>query len=447
MSNAAAESFYGLGLAPNLLKRLEEIQFVTPTPIQHKAIPIGVRGEDLIGIAQTGTGKTLAFSLPLIQRISATNKQGLILCPTRELAIQVCETLEMVGKPFKLRSVLIIGGAPIFRQTKALKSNPHVIVATPGRLIDHLEQGNVRLEKTGILVLDEADRMLDMGFEPQIKRIMMNMPRERQTMLFSATMPPKISKIAQQYMKTPLRVEVAPAGTAAETVEQELFVIPRNQKLALLEQLLQEYQGTVLVFSRTKHGAKKICRVINKMGHPAAELHSNRTLPQRRKALDGFKSGKFRVMVATDIAARGIDVTEIELVVNYDLPENPEDYVHRIGRTGRAGHVGKAISFACPEQGKDVDAIERLINTRLPIREVPKLEGISPEYKKIMASRSSGRRDSRGGNGGGRNGGSSRYFSQGTRPGGGGGGRPRRPGGGGRPGGSGRSGGQRGGRR
>ncbi len=409
MTTESTTTFYGLGIAPNLLEQLDKINFVTPTPIQQKAIPIGIKGEDLIGIAQTGTGKTLAFSIPLIQRLSSIGKKGLIICPTRELAIQVNETLVKVGGPFGLHSTVIIGGVPIYRQIKALKNQPHVLVCTPGRLIDHMEQKTINLKEMGVLVLDEADRMLDMGFEPQIKRIIAAMPKERQTMLFSATMPPKISKMAQQYMKSPLRVEVARAGTSAETVDQELFVVPKNKKLALLEQLLDEYQGTVLVFSRTKYGAKKICSVVNKMGHTAAELHSNRSLGQRKNALEGFKNGKYRVLVATDIAARGIDVTMIELVINYDLPENSEDYVHRIGRTGRAGNVGKAISFACPEQGKDVDAIEKLINLRLPIRALPQLGDINPEYKKLMARRSSGGRN------GGRNGGGSRRPSSGSR--------------------------------
>jgi ATP-dependent RNA helicase RhlE len=364
-------TFYGLSIAPELLQRLEALKFVTPTPIQYKAIPIGIKGEDLIGIAQTGTGKTLAFSIPLIQRLAVLKCQGLIICPTRELALQVDETLQKVGGTFGLKTVVIIGGTNINPQIRALKKGPNVIVATPGRLIDHLQQKTIDLEKVGVLVLDEADRMLDMGFEPQIKKIMAQLPNKRQTMLFSATMPAKISQIANKYMARPLRVEVAPAGTAAEQVEQELFFVAKNQKMQLLEQLLSEYQGTVLVFSRTKHGAKKIARVINKIGHTAAELHSNRSLNQRRKALDGFKSGAYRVLVATDIAARGIDVTEIELVINFDLPDNSEDYVHRIGRTGRASHTGRAISFACPDQKSDVKAIEKLINTSLPVSPLP----------------------------------------------------------------------------
>jgi ATP-dependent RNA helicase RhlE len=259
------------------------------------------------------------------------------------------------------------------RQLRSLRLKPHVIIATPGRLIDHLEQRTVTLSNVGILVLDEADRMLDMGFEPQIKRILSAVPQDRQTMLFSATMPPEIGKIAMKYMKQPLRIEVAPSGTAAEKVEQEVFMVHRDLKILLLEKLLAEYKGTVLVFSRTKHGAKKIARIVNHLGHRAAELHSNRSLSQRIEAMNGFRSGKYRVLIATDIAARGIDVTGIELVLNYDLPENTDDYVHRIGRTGRAGLAGKAISFACPEQKRDIQDIERLIRARLPISPLPDL--------------------------------------------------------------------------
>lgn len=379
MNKQNSTTFYGMGIAPGILKRLDALNFVTPTPIQHKAIPIGIRGEDLIGIAQTGTGKTLAFSIPMIQRMSALKCQGLVVCPTRELALQVDETLKKVGGAFGLKTAVIIGGANIKHQVKVLKATPNVIVATPGRLIDHLQQRTVSLSKVGVLVLDEADRMLDMGFAPQLKKIMAALPHKRQTMLFSATMPAKIAQIARQYMAKPLRVEVAPAGSTAEQVEQELFVVPRHLKMALLEQLLGEYHGTVLVFSRTKHGAKKMTRLVNKMGHSAAEIHSNRSLNQRRAALDGFKSGKYRVLIATDIAARGIDVTEIELVINYDLPDNSEDYVHRVGRTGRAGNTGKAISFACPEQGRDVQAIEKLINIRLPILPLPELPSSTVE--------------------------------------------------------------------
>lgn len=376
----STDTFFGLGLAPNLLERLEKLNFVNPTPIQFKSIPVALKGEDLIGIAQTGTGKTLSFSLPMMQRLASLNKRGLILCPTRELALQVDKTLQKIGHALKLRTATIIGGVRIDRQIAALRKNPHILVATPGRLIDHLQQKTITLDQMGILVMDEADRMLDMGFLPQIKQILESMPAKRQTLLFSATMPPGVSKIARQYMQQPVRVEVAPAGTTADKIDQELFVVPRYQKMALLERLLDEYFGTVLVFSRTKHGAKKIAQAVNKLGHSATELHSNRTLGQRKRSLEGFKTGKYRVMVATDIAARGIDVKDIELVINYDLPDSADDYVHRIGRTGRAGKEGKAISFANPDQSRDVNAIEKLIQIRIPIASVPhEVKNIAPK--------------------------------------------------------------------
>lgn len=371
-------TFFGLNIAPDLLAQLEELGFAIPTPIQQKAIPIGVNGEDLIGIAQTGTGKTLAFAIPMIQRLSANKKNGLILLPTRELAIQVDEALHKIGKFFGLRTAVLIGGASMGTQIKAIKNRPHIIIATPGRLIDHLNQKTVSLSEVNMLVLDEADRMLDMGFEPQIKKILAVIPKERQTLLFSATMPEKISQIARNYMRQPVRVEVARSGTVAEQVDQEIFVVQKADKLRLLDRLLSEYRGTVLVFSRTKHGAKKITMAVRRMGHSTAEIHSNRSLAQRKEALSGFKTGRYRILVATDIAARGIDVIGIELVINFDLPDQAEDYVHRIGRTGRAGQKGKAISFASPEQKRDVQSIENLIRIRLPIKPLGELPAQRP---------------------------------------------------------------------
>lgn len=372
------EGFYGLGIAPNLLDRLQKLKYTVPTPIQHRAIPIALQGSDLVGIAQTGTGKTLAFAIPMLQRLSALKGRGLILLPTRELALQVDEAFQKLGRSFGLRTAVLIGGASMHLQTQSIRGNPHVIVATPGRLIDHLDQKTLTLNRVQILVLDEADRMLDMGFAPQIKRILQAVPRDRQTMLFSATMPTEIAQIATSYMKLPVRIEVAPSGTAAERVEQELFVVRKEDKLRLLEKILEQYRGTVLVFSRTKHGAKKMTRAVKQMGHAAAEIHANRTLAQRREALQGFKSGKYRILVATDIAARGIDVMGIELVVNFDLPDHTEDYVHRIGRTGRAGMAGNAISFATPEQRGDIRQIERLVRAQLPVRPLPSLPAHRP---------------------------------------------------------------------
>ncbi|MEO5927405.1 MAG: DEAD/DEAH box helicase [Patescibacteria group bacterium] len=403
--------FYGMGIAPKLLETLEKLNFSTPTPIQHKSIPIAIQGKDVIGIAQTGTGKTLAFGIPMIQRLAQTKGRGLIILPTRELALQVEETIAILGRGINLRTAVLIGGAAMGPQKSALSRNPHVIIATPGRLIDHMEQRTVKLTDVSVLVLDEADRMLDMGFAPQIKRILQAVPVDRQTMLFSATMPADIVKIATSYMKLPVRVEIARAGTAAEKVEQEIYVVRRDDKTRLLQKLLDDWKGTVLVFSRTKHGAKKITTSVRGMGHTAAEIHSNRSLAQRREALDGFKNGKYRVLVATDIAARGIDVKGIELVINFDLPDNPDDYVHRIGRTGRAGSEGNAISFATPDQGSDVRSIERLTHVRIPLTKLPELPverrlPVPPEREEYQPRHRSG------GYGGRRSGGSSSSSSR-----------------------------------
>lgn len=391
------ENFYGLGIAPKLLESLDRNNFKVPTPIQAKAIPIAIEGKDVMGIAQTGTGKTLAFGIPMMQRLSQVKGRGLILLPTRELAHQVEESLQKIGRSLGLKTALLIGGASMGMQRKALSYNPHVIIATPGRLIDHLDQRTIQLHQVSVLVLDEADRMLDMGFAPQINRILESVPKERQTMLFSATMPHEIIKLANSYMKLPIQVEVAPAGTTAERVAQEIFFVHRESKITLLQKLLEQYRGSVLVFSRTKHGAKKITFQLHKMGHRAAEIHSNRSLGQRREALEGFKSGKYRVLVATDIAARGIDVKGIELVINFDLPDNPDDYVHRIGRTGRAGQEGKAISFATPDQARDVKTIEKLVRQKIPLGSHPDIPKISMEEAEYFAPQPKHKSSFRGG--------------------------------------------------
>lgn len=366
-------SFYGLGIAPGLLEVLETLRFSVPTPIQHKAIPIAIEGKDIIGIAQTGTGKTLAFGVPMIQRLAQKQGRGLVIVPTRELAIQVNETLIKLAPVFKMKTVVLIGGESMYMQTQSLRSDPRIIIATPGRLIDHVSQHHIRLDDVIILVLDEADRMLDMGFAPQIERILRLIPRNRQTMLFSATIPVSIVKIAAAHMHLPVRTEIAPSGTAAERVSQEIFVVNRDMKGRLLGEMLQQYTGSVLVFIRTKIGARKVTRLLRAMRHAVAEIHADRTLEQRKEALSGFKSGRHRILVATDIAARGIDVRGIELVINYDLPDDPENYVHRIGRTGRAGLAGHAITFATPEQGNDVRNIEKIIRTSIPLSQHPRV--------------------------------------------------------------------------
>ena len=370
---ASGMTFGGLGIAPGLLDMLEKIRYTTPTPIQYQAIPAAIEGKDVVGIAQTGTGKTLAFGIPMIQLLVQSKGQGLVLVPTRELALQVDGELHKIGRSFGLRTAVLIGGLALGPQIAAIRRTPHIIIATPGRLIDHLQQKTMHLESVRVLVMDEADRMLDMGFLPQIKRILQAVPKDRQTMLFSATLPPEIMSVASAYMKLPIRIEVAPPGTTVDQISQEIFIVRKDEKERLLEKVLGEHKDSALVFTRTKHGARRIMRAVRAMGHSASELHSNRSLNQRREALDGFKSGKYRVLVATDIAARGIDVHGIGVVVNYDLPSQADDYVHRIGRTARAGAAGHAVSFAMPDEERGVRAIERLIRKNLQISKLPEL--------------------------------------------------------------------------
>ena len=363
--------FYGLGIAPAILQTLEKLDFHTPTPIQQQAIPVAIDGKDMIGIAQTGTGKTLAFGIPMVQSIMKSGGQGMVLLPTRELALQVDEVLYKIGKPLGLKTAVLIGGTSIRPQIGAIRRNPHIIIATPGRLIDHLEQRTIKLDRVNILVLDEADRMLDMGFKPQIMRILQGVPKQRQTMLFSATLPSEIISIASSQMKLPVSIEISPPGTTIENVSQEIFIVDRNSKQQMLMHLLKEHRGSTLIFTKTKYGASRVAKNLRDSGESVIEIHSNRSLSQRRGALDGFRAGRFRVLVATDIASRGIDVKAIETVINYDMPAKAEDYVHRIGRTGRAGMAGHAISFVTPEERNDIRRIERLIRKSIPISSTP----------------------------------------------------------------------------
>jgi ATP-dependent RNA helicase RhlE len=353
--------FGDLNLPDRINQTLNRLQFTVPTPIQAKAIPVGLDGSDLIGIAKTGTGKTLAFGIPIAVRLKP-GLTALVLVPTRELAIQVQENLTQLG----LRTACVIGGAPMHRQVRELRSNPAVIVATPGRLIDHLNQRTTNLNRVSIVVLDEADRMFDMGFAPAVRNILDQIPAGRQTMMFSATMPKEICDLANEQLVNPVRVEIEPAGTITDNVSQEVWTVPFEQKQATLEHILYENKGSILVFTRTRHGARKLAKSIRILGHSADEIHSDRTLNQRQSAMYSFKTGAIRILVATDIAARGIDVKEIGLVLNFDVPENPEDYVHRIGRTGRAGSSGRAITLATPQQHRDIKDIERILNAPLP---------------------------------------------------------------------------------
>jgi len=365
ITQEADKKFSDLGISDSILAILKKLNLEIPTPIQRKTIPIAILGQDLIGVAQTGTGKTFAFGIPMLERIGATKGQGLVIAPTRELASQVEESLKKLGNALGLRTALLIGGEALDRQLFSLRKKPHIVVATPGRLIDHLKRRTFKLSQINILVLDEADMMLDMGFAPQIQEILKQAPAERQTMLFSATMPAAIVKIAANFMKLPVSIEVAPPGTTAAQVDQEIFIINGEERFNHLVKILSQYAGSVLIFVRTKHGVKGLTLKLQSLGHKAVEIHSNLSLSRRKAALDGFKSKRDRILVATDVAARGLDINAIELVVNYNLPDNSEDYVHRIGRTGRAGQGGKAITFATANEQKEIRDIERLINKNI----------------------------------------------------------------------------------
>jgi ATP-dependent RNA helicase RhlE len=353
-------TFESLNLSSEILADIRRAGFETPTPIQAQAIPPALTGGDLIGCAQTGTGKTAAFAIPIIERLAdGAGLRALVLAPTRELALQIQECFDGLGAGRRVSAATVIGGEAMGPQVEALRRRPTVLVATPGRLLDHLERGNVSLGTIRILVLDEADRMLDMGFAPQIERILKRVPLDRQTLCFSATMPPEVERLVRGHLVRPIRIQVGPASRPVDKVSQVLYPLHRDEKTPLLLSLLRGEGGKVLVFTRTKHRADRLARAVGDAGHRVARLHANRSQSERRRALDGFRAGQYRVLVATDIAARGIDVVDISHVINYDLPATPEDYIHRIGRTARAEASGLASSFAAPEEGEQLRAIER----------------------------------------------------------------------------------------
>ncbi|MFL6283359.1 MAG: DEAD/DEAH box helicase [Pyrinomonadaceae bacterium] len=358
--------FDELGLQPALLRACESAGYEVATPIQERAIPVLLTGADLIGCAETGTGKTAAFLLPTLQRMSERKRPGvrvLVLAPTRELVSQIDESYKLLAPKGSARCAAIIGGASMSRQTDALRKGAGVVVATPGRLLDHVERRTVDLSQVEVLVLDEADRMLDMGFLPQIRKVLAELPRERQTMLFSATMSESIEQLARTTMKSPEMIEVNRRGSAALSVEQKAYVVATESKTALLLDLLERERDTferVLVFTRTRRGAERLSHILEAREHAADRIHADRTQREREAALQGFKDGRTRVLVATDIAARGIDVDSVSHVINYDVPEAPEDYVHRVGRTGRAGATGRAITLVTPVEESSMRAIERL---------------------------------------------------------------------------------------
>ncbi len=366
-------SFSSLGLAEPILRALADESYLTPTPIQAQAIPYLLAGRDLLGIAQTGTGKTAAFALPLLQRLAADRQpprrnetRVLILTPTRELAIQIDESVRAYGRHLGLRSAVIFGGVNQHRQVEALRRGLDIVVATPGRLLDLMEQNHVRLDRVSILVLDEADRMLDLGFIHPIRKIVGRLPRERQSLLFSATMPREIEQLAQFILRDAARVEVTPQATTVERVEQRvLFVATADKRDALANLLKDPAIGRTLVFTRTKHGADRVAHHLDRAGVKSGAIHGNKSQNARQRALGDFRDGHIRVLVATDIAARGIDVDGITHVVNFELPNVPESYVHRIGRTARAGADGVAISLCDPSERAFLRDIEKLTRQRL----------------------------------------------------------------------------------
>jgi len=381
-------SFDSLGLAPALLRALSEAGYEKPTPIQAAAIPEVLAGHDLMAAAQTGTGKTAAFSLPLLHRLAGEVRgdgqgrrpiRALILTPTRELAAQVQDNLRDYGKYVRLSSTVIFGGVGMGNQLQALRRGVDIVVATPGRLIDHMQQRSVDLSKVDVLVLDEADRMLDMGFLPALKRILAAVPRQRQTLLFSATFAPEIKALAQQFMREPREVSTTPANTVANTVTHVVHPVDAaNKRELLLHILAQDSRRQTLVFSRTKHGADKLVRHLEQAGIRAAAIHGNKSQNARTRALSDFKTGRVTVLVATDIAARGIDIDQLPVVINFDLPMVAEDYVHRIGRTGRAGAEGQAISLVSHDESGLLRDIGRLLKTDLSIRNVEGYEPSAP---------------------------------------------------------------------
>jgi ATP-dependent RNA helicase RhlE len=407
--SAPVTGFADLGLAPLLLRALAEEGYATPTPIQCKAIPQVLAGRDLFGCAQTGTGKTAAFALPLIQRLRADGRspaprrcRTLVLAPTRELAAQIHESFLAYGRHAGIRSAVIYGGVGQHAQARAMTQGVDVLVATPGRLLDLVGQRLVDLRAVEYLVLDEADRMLDMGFIHDMRKIVGMLPTDRQTLLFSATLPDEVRSLAATMLRDPLEVKTARQATPAETVSQSVFFVPKKDKKPLLVQLLrEEATGRVIVFARTKHGADKLHRDLDRAGIKAAAIHGDKSQAQRERALAAFKSPRPPVLIATDIAARGIDVDNVTHVINYELPHEPETYVHRIGRTGRAGQEGAAVSFCDAEERSRLVAIERLLRREIPARNEPPAYAESQAEDQPRSGRSRGTRSRGGQHGGG----------------------------------------------
>ncbi len=368
-------TFAELQLLPAIQKALSEEQYLEPTPVQAVAIPHLLAGADLFGCAQTGTGKTAAFALPILDALGRDTRKAvpkaprvLVMSPTRELAAQIDASFQTYGRHLRVHHAVIFGGVGQFQQVRALQRGVHVLVATPGRLLDLMNQGHVRLDELEVFVLDEADRMLDMGFLPDLKRIIRKLPEKRQSIFFSATLPERVAELAEELLRDPVRVEITPQATTVELIEQRVLHVEPNNKRALLDEILQSSGlGQVLVFSRTKHQADRIARDISKNGVQAKSIHGDKSQNDRKRILEGFRDGRFQVLVATDLAARGLDVDGITHVINYDLPVEPENYVHRIGRTGRAGATGIALTFCGATERRQLKLIEKMIRTTIPV--------------------------------------------------------------------------------
>lgn len=364
-----------MGLPEKLLTRLQDLGLNDPTPIQARAIPHALNGQDVLGLAQTGTGKTAAFGVPLIAQMmqygrkpAANTVRGLVLAPTRELANQIAATLKGLTENTPMKVGLVVGGVSINPQISRIAKGTDILVATPGRLIDILDRGALDLGSCDFLVLDEADQMLDLGFIHTLRKIAALLPAERQTMLFSATMPKQMNEIANSYLQSPVRIEVSPPGKAADKVTQSVHFIAKAEKLSLLKELLADHKDErALVFGRTKHGMEKLMKVLDKAGFAAAAIHGNKSQGQRERALAAFKSGDIKVLVATDVAARGLDIPDVKHVYNYELPNVPDAYVHRIGRTARAGKDGAAIAFCSPDEMDELKAIQKVMKTTIPV--------------------------------------------------------------------------------
>lgn len=378
-------AFSKLGLSDKVVEGVKAMGYVEPTPIQLRAIPLVLSGTDVIGSAQTGTGKTAAFALPILSKLgqpSSAGPRALILEPTRELAAQVETSFRDYSRFTNLKTTVVFGGVGYGRQNDELRAGPDIIVATPGRLLDHLEQGTVKMDKVEFLVLDEADRMLDMGFLPDVRRIVEKCPRQRHTALFSATIPPQIETLIQWAMQNPETVEIGARRSPAETVKHVIYPVSDAQKTDLLLELLKRVNyDSVIIFCRTKHGADRVASTLKRANHAVAVLHSNRTQKEREQALKGFRDGRFEVLVATDIAARGLDIADVSHVINYDVPQHPEDYIHRIGRTGRAEATGDAFTIMIAEDASHVFAIERFISQKI---ERVKLENFDYRYTALF---------------------------------------------------------------